>query len=153
MNTNYDINELIELSKIKKSGYVVLSDGRYALKEVEDGKFCLCDGKRLLFATPQVKRIISIYGDDIDDANISIDYTIVDMPMFSKKAIEDSNMIPLHSKDVSNYFEVTDTVIMHNKYKDDAKNVREEIKHEDSVYYATKRMIDLVESKINSVEE
>lgn len=149
MNTAYDINELIELSKIKKSGCVVLSDGRYALKEEKDGKFYLCDGKKLLFATPQVKRIINIYGDDIEDANISIDYIIVDVPMFSKKAIEDSNMIPLHSKDVANYFEITDTVIIHNKYKDDAKSVREEIKHEDSVYYTTKRMIEFVEGKCN----
>lgn len=151
MCTKYDINSLIELSKKNKSLGVELSDGRYALKEVKDGKYSVCDGKSILITVPKVKRIISIYGDVIEDAIVKLDYTLVGIPMFRKKDIEESNMIPLQSKDIADYFEVTDTVILHNKCNGDSDNECIEIKHEDSAYYVSKKILDLVENRVDSI--
>lgn len=151
----YNIDELMELYKTNKSGSVMLTSSRYAIKEIED-KYYVYNGERFLTKIPKVKRLIQIYGDALKDAIISVDYEIEGIPMFDKKSIEDAGLIPLHSKDITEYFEITDTKITHNTYNDDdISGLVEHIKNEDSIYYKKMKALEFVESsyELNSEEE
>lgn len=129
---DYNIEKLLELSKNCKPCVYGLTDARYAIKDMENGLYAILKDTHLICTSPKAKRFISIYGDDIENAKIYVDYSLPDFPMFDSKFIKDNKLIPLHKNNIPKYFEITDTVISHEK-SSDAETIN--IKHEDTIHY------------------
>lgn len=150
LEMTYDIGKLLELSKTcRKTGYM-LTDARYAIKKAKYDMYAIQKDKYLICTSPKVERTITIYGEDLEDLEelediiVKVEYSLPDFTMFDSRAIKDAGLIPLHPKSIPNYFEITDTVIIHKKNHETKVT---NIKHENTNYYKyNHHLVDLDKS-------